>query len=54
MRVRLVCALTLSMMLVYFTPMAMRFGRALYVDVDYGTPQSTDFVFLGMSTVSWV
>jgi hypothetical protein len=51
MRVRIISVLILATAFAYFMPMVMKFGRALYVDNDFGFPRSTDFTFFGIAII---
>ncbi|MBA5802799.1 hypothetical protein [Rhizobium changzhiense] len=51
MRVRIICVLILSIAFAIFMPEMMNFGRALYVDDDFGTPASPDLLFIAASVV---
>ncbi|MBX5198948.1 hypothetical protein HJB82_27175 [Rhizobium sp. NZLR10] len=51
MRVRIICVLILSIAFARFMPVVMGFGRALYVDDDFGAPASPDLVFIAMSVI---
>ncbi|EJC79861.1 hypothetical protein Rleg4DRAFT_1464 [Rhizobium leguminosarum bv. trifolii WSM2297] len=51
MRVRIICVLILSIAFAIFMPAVMNFGRALYVDDDFGKPASPDLVFIAASVI---
>ncbi|RFB82350.1 hypothetical protein B5K08_32155 [Rhizobium leguminosarum bv. trifolii] len=51
MRVRIICVLILSIAFALVMPVVMEFGRALYVDDDFGAPASPDLVFLTVSVI---
>ncbi|KPH06442.1 hypothetical protein CO657_32310 (plasmid) [Rhizobium acidisoli] len=51
MRVRIICVLILSIAFGLFMPVVMEFGRALYVDDDFGALASPDLVFLAFSVI---